>query len=370
MTGAAHSRPLRFFAMLMLGWIAVRLAGQDGMSPRAPSMPATSILAPSILALPARPSLTRLLDPPVALAATGAPAAWKLAERGPGRWAFPAHVRAAATSPRPQAASASEEVDTNVDLMAFIHFAMGFANRHYASDADYMSGFQPTAAPAPMRAPMRAKPDRWRAGSWALWRPGGAASGDAVTPGRLGGSQAGLRVEYELTPRAKSRTVAYGRLTSALQHPAAPESAIGLSIQPFRTIPISLAAERRIALGQGARNANAIMAVGGFGPTPLLPAIEAEGYAQAGIVGFRRGDRFIDGKVSLLAPVGGTPVRVGAALSGGAQPGISRLDIGPELQVRLPLPNLAARVAVEWRQRVAGDARPGSGLAVTLAADF
>jgi hypothetical protein len=61
---------------------------------------------------------------------------------------------------------------------------------------------------------------------------------------------------------------------------------------------------------------------------------------------------------------------VGAALSGGAQPGISRLDIGPEIQVRLPLPQGGARLSVEWRERVAGDALPGSGLAITLGADF
>ncbi|MDO7834287.1 hypothetical protein Q4610_04440 [Sphingobium sp. HBC34] len=360
MTGAAHSRPLRFFALLMLGWIAIRLAGQDGAPP----------LPPPMLALPARPSLTRLLNPPVALAASAAPMPLKLAKRGPGRWAFPAHVRAAAAPPRLQTATTRQEVDTIVDMMAFIHFAMGFANRHYASDDDYMSGFQPTAAPVPILAPMRAKPDRWRVGSWLLWRPGGVTSGDAVTPGRLGGSQAGLRVDYELTPRAKSRTVAYGRITSALQHPAAPETAVGLAIQPIRTIPVSLAAERRIALGRGARNANAVMAVGGFGPSAIGHSIEAEGYAQAGIVGFRRGDRFIDGKVSLLSPIGQSPVRVGAALSGGAQPYVSRLDIGPELQLRLPLPQASARVSVEWRQRIAGNARPGSGIAITLATDF
>jgi hypothetical protein len=96
----------------------------------------------------------------------------------------------------------------------------------------------------------------------------------------------------------------------------------------------------------------------------------AEGYGQAGIVGFRRGDAFIDGKFSLSTPVAQSPFRVGAALSGGAQPGVSRLDIGPELQFRLPLPNVGARIAIEWRERIAGGARPGSGLAITLAADF
>ncbi len=163
---------------------------------------------------------------------------------------------------------------------------------------------------------------------------------------------------------------AYGRLTSALQRPAAPEAAAGVAFQPVHTIPVTIAAERRIALGAGARNATAIMAVGGFGPMPVAKGLEAEAYAQAGVVGLRRTDLFIDGKMSLLAPVRGAPVRVGAALSGGAQPGVSRLDASPELQLRLPLPNANARMSLEWRQRIAGDARPASGLALTLGADF
>ncbi|MDI1295297.1 MAG: hypothetical protein PSY12_05345 [bacterium] len=203
-----------------------------------------------------------------------------------------------------------------------------------------------------------------------LWRDGSGTKADAAAAGRLGGSQAGIRLDIDLTPSAHSRTAAYTRITSALQRPAAPEAAIGLAFQPVRTIAISVAAERRISLGKGARNANTVMAVGGFGPTYLTPAIQAEGYAQAGMVGFRSRDAFIDGKFSLFSPLSGTPIRIGASLSGGAQPQVERLDIGPELQVRLPLPQIATRVSLEWRQRIAGNAAPASGLAITLAADF
>lgn len=114
----------------------------------------------------------------------------------------------------------------------------------------------------------------------------------------------------------------------------------------------------------------AVMAVGGFGPTPIALGMEAQAYAQAGIVGFRQRDAFIDGKLSLLAPVQNTALRVGAAISGGAQPGVERLDIGPEIQVRLPLHPIAARLSIEWRERVGGRAAPASGLALTLGADF
>jgi hypothetical protein len=102
--------------------------------------------------------------------------------------------------------------------------------------------------------------------------------------------------------------------------------------------------------------------------------MEAEGYAQAGMVGLQGLDGFADGKASLgyrLMP--GNERRsltLGASLSGSIQPGASRLDVGPELRLRLPLGPASVRLSTEWRQRIAGNARPASGPAVTLAADF
>jgi len=205
---------------------------------------------------------------------------------------------------------------------------------------------------------------------WALWREGSATPANAVTAGRLGGSQAGLRVDYDLTPRATGRAAAYGRVSTAMNSPASPEAAVGLAWQPIRTIPISIAGERRIALGKGARSADALLLIGGFGPVAVTRGLEAEGYSQAGMVGSRRRDLFVDGKFSLLGPIARSPFRLGASISGGAQPRIKRLDVGPELQVRLPLPHIAARLSVEWRERIAGQAAPASGLTVTLGADF
>jgi hypothetical protein len=211
--------------------------------------------------------------------------------------------------------------------------------------------------------------DRWHGSSWLLWRDGSATRTDAVT-GRLGGSQAGVRIDYDLTPQAPGRVAVYTRATSAMNRPASPEAALGLAWQPARTVPVSFAAERRLALGKGARNANAIMAIGGFGPTPIAPSLEAEAYTQGGMVGFRSNDFFVDGKISLLSPIGHSPLRLGASLSGGAQPQVERLDIGPEIQIRLPIKPIGARLSLEWRERIAGRAAPASGLAVTLGADF
>lgn len=351
----ASGRPIRFFALLMVGWVAARLFSQP--APPQPFIPIPEFAAVVAPRLPvASPTL---IQPAIAKTLPLPHLQWAIHRASSSPFANPA-LTAAPPTQVPDAMP--------VDLLDFIAFSMAFANRHYATDPDYNRG-SPSPSPAQLLLSAPTRPDRWHGSAWMLWRENGTSPTDAAI-GRLGASQAGLRVDYDLTPAAPSRTVAYARATSALQRPAAPEAAIGLAIQPVRTIPVSLAVERRIALGQGARNATTVMAVGGFGPTPVGRGLEAEAYAQAGMVGFNRRDAFIDGKVSLLSPVSTSRLRIGAALSGGAQPGVERLDIGPEMQVRLPLPNVPARVAIEWRERVAGRAAPASGLAITLAADF
>ncbi|MFN7029598.1 MAG: hypothetical protein ACK4PC_09535 [Sphingopyxis sp.] len=40
------------------------------------------------------------------------------------------------------------------------------------------------------------------------------------------------------------------------------------------------------------------------------------------------------------------------------------------MTLRLPDVGEGSRIALDWRQRIAGDARPASGLALTLASDF
>lgn len=356
MIGAVHSRPLRFLLLMMLSWVGLRVASEQ--LPRIGPSPAPLAAASPVLAA-WTPQTGKRSTPSgrATIVALFPPALIPVPPPSP---SLPAPARRPDIANRP---------DASIDLLQFIHFSVGFANRRYGTSSIDVAAFPATASPPPSLSSLPAQ-DRWRASSWVLWRDGSTVPSDAAAVGRLGGSQAGIRVEYLLSDRGSARMTAYGRLTSALQRPAAPEAAAGVAFQPVHTIPVTIAAERRIALGAGARNATAIMAVGGFGPMPVAKGLEAEAYAQAGVVGLRRTDLFMDGKMSLLAPVRGAPVRVGAALSGGAQPGVSRLDASPELQLRLPLPNANARMSLEWRQRIAGDARPASGLALTLGADF
>jgi hypothetical protein len=92
-----------------------------------------------------------------------------------------------------------------------------------------------------------------------------------------------------------------------------------------------------------------------------------DAYAQAGVVGLRSRDAFFDGSVRLSVPLG--RFELGAGAWAAAQPGVERFDIGPTVSMRLPAIR-NTRLRADWRFRVAGDAAPASGPAVTLATDF
>jgi hypothetical protein len=150
------------------------------------------------------------------------------------------------------------------------------------------------------------------------------------------------------------------------------EAALALDLQPIRTLPITFTIERRVGLDQGGRDAFAAGAFGGFAAR-LSPRLSIDGYAQAGAVGLKRRDLYLDGSVCLereIVAAHGARIGVGAGAWGGAQPGVARLDLGPQIVAHMPIASGGLRIGAEWRQRVAGDARPGSGPVLSLGADF
>ncbi len=185
-----------------------------------------------------------------------------------------------------------------------------------------------------------------------------------ATGGSLGGSQVGARALFRLS----DRLALSGRVYSPLNRSDGAEAALGVEVQPFRRLPVRLIAERRQALGEG-RSAFAALVHGGVSDLRVAGPVSLDLYAQAGIVGLRSRDAFIDGAVRLGAPVT-NGLSIGAGAWGAAQPGVARLDLGPQATYRLPGIGQGARISAEWRFRVAGDAAPGSGPALTLATDF
>ena len=200
----------------------------------------------------------------------------------------------------------------------------------------------------------------WSASAWLLVRDRGDA---ALAPGgTLGGSQAGARVNYALGGGVSLSARAY----LPLRHTSGAELAVGIDWRPVRFLPVSLIAERRQRLGRDGRTALAITAYGG-GSRDLSPHIRLDVYGQAGIVGLRSRDLFADGALRVSRRIG--PVELGAGAWGAAQPGAARLDTGQSLSWRLPA-RANLRLQADWRFRIAGEAAPASGPALTLAADF
>ncbi|WP_155805917.1 hypothetical protein [Erythrobacter litoralis] len=63
-------------------------------------------------------------------------------------------------------------------------------------------------------------------------------------------------------------------------------------------------------------------------------------------------------------------LQVGAGVWGGAQEGASRLDVGPTVAADLTVAKVPLRLSLDYHKRVAGNAQPGNGVALTLSSGF
>jgi hypothetical protein len=113
---------------------------------------------------------------------------------------------------------------------------------------------------------------------------------------------------------------------------------------------------------------------GGVSDALLVAGFSLDAYGAAGIVGARRRDAFAEGQLRAthaVTRVGIVRINAGAGAWGATQLGVSRADIGPSLVIRVERPSaLSPRLSVDYRQRVAGDAAPASGMTITLSTDF
>jgi hypothetical protein len=220
----------------------------------------------------------------------------------------------------------------------------------------------PVAAAA--QAP--AKIDRLQLTAWAMLRgrqgqPLGSTS--LAANGTLGASQAGSRLSYNY-----DRQIAATLRTSSNVGRRGGEVAAGVRLQPLGGLPVWITAERRQRIGRygGGRNAFALFVEGGVYQRAMPWRFSLDAYLQGGIVGFRSRDKFIDGGMTLTRPVYRN-FSAGVGVWGAAQPGVYRVDAGPRVSMKV---RENVRVHLDWRQRLAGKAEPGSGPAVTLAGDF
>lgn len=331
-----RGRPLRFVAIVAVGWATMRvvLLWPEGATlPEAieaamPLRPATAAPAPHVP--PAPPS--RIAPHPAA-------------PRPPAR--LPATAAGTIAAPPPQSGFA---------MLNLVSFG---PERTSMGEVEQL----PRIPTPPATLPPRAAPGRWQASAWFVTRRGAGAGGTM-----LGGDQAGLRIARTLDRRGRLALVV--RASTPLAR-AGRELALGVEWRPWRA-PMRFLAEQRFALG-GGTSGPAVAVVGGASGIDLPFAFALEGYGQVGAVKRGRTEPFADGALRVtreVASAGAARLALGAGAWGAAQREAARFDLGPTAITTLPISGQTLRIALDWRERVAGDARPGSGPALTLGADF
>lgn len=365
------SASIRFLGLAVLAWAGVRAASLGLVPGFADALPVAKA-APKPLPPPAETQFT----PPVAAVAWasgpygGDPYAPFPTYAGypqpiPIPYYYPAPMRAQSSSAWPNRTSAWDDIPPTpkplydgwavVEPMPMTQIASTAAGARNVTPS-------PSAIAGPVSAPPARRLDRLQLTAWALlrgsWGPGALATG-----GTLGGSQTGARVTYNF-----SRSMAaYLRSSGSVGGVRYAEAAAGVRWKPLASLPMALNLERRQALNRwGGRSAFALFAEGGLYQTPIFGIGSLDLYAQGGVVGFKSPDYFLDGGATVTRRVWKS-FSAGFGAWGGMQPGLYRVDAGPRLTMNV---GRGIRLHADYRQRLAGEAMPSSGPALTIAGDF
>jgi hypothetical protein len=291
----------------------------------------------------------------------------------PAALAGPPSAAAPIAGPSPAPATTVAPAIPGFDLAASAYAQLALGNRR-AADALFTAALAAADDGAPQaRDWARAQRQlhrRWSGDAYALFRDSGL-SGPTASP-VLGGGQSGASLSYNLDPLARRSLSVFGRIYAAHDagngiDPDTAQAAIGVrwQLRPG----VSIAAERLIAIGSATSSDwNLRVAAGG---ERRVGRVSIDGYGEAGARG--NGDVYAGGQAHArlaLGNLGPARLAAGPGVWGSVQsaaPVVARVDIGAGITARLP-----AGLAVngDWRWRVAGNAAPGSGPAVTVALAF
>jgi hypothetical protein len=204
---------------------------------------------------------------------------------------------------------------------------------------------------------------------YSFWR-GGAHSDGLAPAGQYGGSQSGIIATYLLGDTITKPALLL-RTSLAPGGKRDREFAIGARIRPFSSVPVTLSAERRFR--SNAQDNFAVYLAGGKSDVRLPAEFFLNGYAQAGIVRTKSLEHFFDGNLHVdhkLVQNKIAALQIGAGLWAGGQKGIARIDVGPSIRSDVNLGSARLRIDADWRFRLAGNARPGNGPALTISTSF
>ncbi len=372
------SASIRFLGFAVLAWAGVRAASLG-------LIPGTQALAPAAAAAttPAPPAIAEARftppAPPMAEPGPMAGAAYPPYAGYPGYAGYPAYPQpvaipyyypAPASMPRGKMPRSRPSAWNDVDPTPIaLYDGWGVAEPEPMTRlASTPAGARSTPpAPGAIAGPAPGPPaskrfDRLELTAWALLR-GSPGPGNLATGGTLGGSQVGARLTYKFSPSLAATL----RSSSSVGGVRYAEVAAGVRYKPMAWLPVAVTFERRQALNEwGGRNAFALFAEGGLYQTPVLGLANLDFYAQGGVVGLKSRDLFFDGAATLTRPVW-KKWSAGFGVWGGAQPGLYRIDAGPRVSMDV---GRGIRLHADYRQRLAGEAAPSSGPALTIAGDF
>jgi hypothetical protein len=366
-TAARRGRPFRAFAglLLLFGlWLGWRLPLMDVRLAQI-----AALLAPAPVASraarhthppppPPAPASLRA-EPPFLPRARSAPpeaaqAAWNPEPAPPPPGSPPSAVSAPLVTPEPQAPDITA---FRLAQHAYDRLRTG-QRRQAAALLDAAISLQP--GNRQWQADRAALGRRWQFGGFALLRDGGEA-GPAATPvlggGQLGGSIAFLPDPYARRPLA---LVLRGNIAADPAGLRSETAQAAIGVRQALLPGVSISAERLVAIGSATRSDWTLRLAAG-GSRGRLSA-----YGEAGVLG--SGEAYAGAQATArLLRIG--PVTLGAGSWASLQtgrPDVWRVDVGPAIAADLK----GIRVQADWRQRVAGNAAPGSGPAVTVSAGF
>ncbi len=215
---------------------------------------------------------------------------------------------------------------------------------------------------------------------WLYARQGsGLKSGGSKVPisqfnvPQYGASQAGAILAHRISGNKGRNVSAFVRASTALASSGEEELALGIKTKPFESLPVSFFAEQRFGPRDNGIRGTALYIAGGTGPDKLLPRTSVETYGQMGFVFARDDSYFYDASAALQTRIldhQESRLTAGAAIWASGQEGASRIDVGPRVKFQVPVGPINMQVSVDWRERIGGNAHPGSGAAVTLSTDF
>ena len=283
-------------------------------------------------------------------------------------------TRQRAARSRPPATAGFTDLRTATEQLPGAQFAALSAPRQSAAEDTGTSRRISTALVPMTPLPQLSGRQRWSGDAWVFWRDGSDAP---LVPGQAsyGRSQIGSVLRYRLQPGARHQGSLYLRAVAAVEGPIQRDVAVGASVRPLPGMPIVLAAEARASqTATGTEIRPAVFAYSQIAPLPLAGRVQSDGYVQAGYVGGDYETAFVDGQVRIDRSIAGGgegfDLRAGLAGWGGAQKDASRLDVGPRIATTFGLGDGRGQLAADWRFRIAGDATPASGPAITFSTGF